>query len=424
MSSPPCSVLCSSSWLCHADVSSVLHVSGPESAASTGHITAREDCVTLELPTATEDGLPCTLTLVCAPQRAARILDVTVCSEARTIEIYSCSQDSQEEEYLHTRRGERHCTFSDDGEAPITLYKAHFKLNVPVPACKIKLLSLGGRQSVLVGAISIELTSIPEASSRTPPSLLGPSINLERVQSIMDSMGGKMSPGAEQLMNMVRAQQKNQMPFGPHLLQMFGSFLPGREQTKVDSQVEPCQVPNTAAARLETNRASESIQPSLPNDLCSLMSSVLQRQMGQAAKPESLLPLLQNLALQKNQHGESCSTSRWVTYETMLKEILVLNALLCCCCFAFYLREEKVDPALEKLLFAHLQRMEQNLMSHIDRRMKCLQDHLDSRIDQLLHLMESSRYGQCPVSPGDKLVNGHVGHSNEQERDSDVLMGH
>lgn len=37
---------------------------------------------------------------------------------------------------------------------------------------------------------------------------LGSSIDLDRVQTIMESMGSKLSPGAQQLMDMVRCQQK------------------------------------------------------------------------------------------------------------------------------------------------------------------------------------------------------------------------
>lgn len=37
---------------------------------------------------------------------------------------------------------------------------------------------------------------------------LSSSIDLDRVQTIMESMGSKLSPGAQQLMDMVRCQQK------------------------------------------------------------------------------------------------------------------------------------------------------------------------------------------------------------------------
>lgn len=37
---------------------------------------------------------------------------------------------------------------------------------------------------------------------------LGSRINLDKVQTMMESMGSKLSPGAQQLMNMVRFQQQ------------------------------------------------------------------------------------------------------------------------------------------------------------------------------------------------------------------------
>jgi hypothetical protein len=38
---------------------------------------------------------------------------------------------------------------------------------------------------------------------------LGSRIDLDNIQTIMDSIGSKLSPGVQQLMNMVRFQQQN-----------------------------------------------------------------------------------------------------------------------------------------------------------------------------------------------------------------------
>lgn len=46
------------------------------------------------------------------------------------------------------------------------------------------------------------------ASSYTSSPALGSRIDLQRVQTIMESMGSKLSPGAQQLMDMVRFQQQ------------------------------------------------------------------------------------------------------------------------------------------------------------------------------------------------------------------------
>lgn len=394
-------VLCSSSWLCHGDPSSVLHVTGPgQPATTTPGITSREERVVLELPCPTGDVIPCTLTITCAAQQTHHILEVSLCSEARTIEVYSISEDGQEEEeYLGTSRGEK-CFFRSCGDdEPITLYRAYLKFDFPAPACKVKLLSLGEKQSVLVGEIAVQVAAIPERCSQTS-SLLGTSINLERVQSIMDSMGGKMSPGAEQLMNMVRAQQKNQAPFGSHLLQLFGSFQPQAYQNKKDPKEETLQLAQTIPdARLEAAQSHSSFQqPSPPTNVKSMMSSFLQNHLGQAVSPESILPLLQNLTVQRNTDRESGGKSCPMP------------------------RKDELDPALEKVLSAHMERMERNLMNHIDQRMRCLQEHLDTRIDQLLVclLERGGKSSPHPGTTGDKLVNGHMDYTQD-DSDCNIL---
>ncbi|XP_077311718.1 ATPase PAAT isoform X1 [Lithobates pipiens] len=392
-------VLCSSSWLCHGDLSSVLHVTGPDqTATTTPGITSREECVILELPCPTGDAIPCTLTISSAAQGTHHILEVSLCSEARTIEVYSLSEDGQEEEeYLGTSRGEK-CSFRSCGDdEPFTLYRAYLKFDFPVPACKVKLLSLGEKQSVLVGEMGVHVTSIPERSSQTP-SVLGTSINLERVQSMMDSMGGKMSPGAEQLMNMVRAQQKNQAPFGSHLLQLFGSFQPQAYRSKKDPKEETPQLAQATPpdTRLEAAESHPSVPPPPPTDLKSAMSSFLQNQLGQSVSPESILPLLQNLTVQRNidrdSGGKSCSMPR----------------------------EKELEPSLEKVLSAHMERLERNLMKHVDERMRCLQEHLDTRIDQLFVclLERGGKSNPHPATAGDKLVNGHMDY---QDSDCNIL---
>lgn len=93
----------------------------------------------LELPS---DVIPCTLTISSAAQGTRHILEVSLCSEARTIEVYSISEDGEEEEeeYLGTSRGER-CSFGGCGDdEPFALYRAYLKFDFPAPACKVKVL--------------------------------------------------------------------------------------------------------------------------------------------------------------------------------------------------------------------------------------------------------------------------------------------
>ncbi|XP_075072191.1 ATPase PAAT [Mixophyes fleayi] len=395
-------VVCTSSWLCHSELAAVINVSGPDTPFMREEVTSREDCIVLEPPAPSEVAIPCTLSLFCVAQGKDRILNVSICSEARTIEVYSGSQDDQEEEYLGTSRGERFCSLASSGEdSPVTLYKTNLKLDFPVPSCKVKLLSLGGKDSLFVSEISVQVTSVPEKCSQASPAL-GPSINMERVQSIMDSMGGKISPGAEELMNMMRAQQKHQPPFSAHLLQLFGSFVHGRDQKNENDGQHTHQTSNTPHTKVETPQSQVSAphttvqQLSTPeSDMRSIMSSLLQNQMGQAASshsPESLLPLLRNLCAEKKPHGESRESS-------------------------LAPREEKIDTSLEKLLSAHMERMERTLVDHIDHRVKTLQKHLDTRLDQLINLMENSKSHSSSGNIAEKLVNGQTDHSHEQECD-------
>ncbi|KAM3912530.1 ATPase PAAT [Leptodactylus fuscus] len=386
---PP--MLCSSSWHCQAELAAVLQVSGEDLPAHHEEEPSREYCVLLEQPSSSQEDSPCTLSLVCAAQGKDRILNVTISCEARTIEFYGGSQDGQDEEYLGTSRGERLCTLESRGEDhPVILYKTHLKFEFPVPSCTLKLLSLGGRDSVLVSKISVKMTSVPERCS--PASYVpGPSINLDCVQSIMDSMGGKMSPGAEQLMNMVRAQQKHQAPFGAHLMQLFGSFQHARHQIKEDSRQCPLVESKIPDTKMEHQDQASALHPSLQHagpesDVKSVLSSLLQKSLGPATTssgPDSLVPLLRNLCGESKR--EACSAPK----------------------------EEKTDPALERLLSAHMERMERTLMAHIDQRMRSLQEHLDTRLDGLIHQMQSSN--SLPRTSAPKLVNGQSDHGDQQD---------
>ncbi|CAI9606322.1 unnamed protein product [Staurois parvus] len=185
---------------------------------------------------------------------------------------------------------------------------------------------------------------------------------------------------------------QNPAPFGSHLLQLFGSFQPHAYQNKEGPKEETLQltktIPNT---RLEAAQSHPSYQQPSPTDVKSMMSSFLQNQLGQAVSPDSVLPLLQNLTVQRNTDGDSGGKS---------------------CSMP---RENKLDPALEKVLSAHMERMEINLMKHIDQRITCLQEHLDTRIDQLLVcvLERGGKSKPHPGTTGDKLVNGHMDYTHD-----------
>ncbi|TKC40441.1 hypothetical protein EI555_008892, partial [Monodon monoceros] len=88
----------------------------------------------------------------------------------------------------------------------IILYKKYLKLESSTHACKIKLLSFGEKQCAFISKVVVHVRPVSANSSAGCPAL-GSRIDLERVQTIMESLGSKLSPGAQQLMNMVRFQQ-------------------------------------------------------------------------------------------------------------------------------------------------------------------------------------------------------------------------
>ncbi|XP_029776430.1 uncharacterized protein C10orf88-like, partial [Suricata suricatta] len=111
------------------------------------------------------------------------------------------------EEYCGTSRGEKACSDPVNSEHEIIFYKKYLKLESPSHACKIKLLSFGEKQCVFISKVVVHLRRLSASSSASSPAL-GSRIDLQRVQTLMESMGSKLSPGAQQLMDMVRSQQQ------------------------------------------------------------------------------------------------------------------------------------------------------------------------------------------------------------------------
>ncbi|XP_040455343.1 ATPase PAAT-like isoform X2 [Falco naumanni] len=130
------------------------------------------------------------------------MVSVGILSEARNMEVYVG------EEYCGTGRGQSLGAARTAGETDkVTLYKKYLKFECPAASCRIKLLSIGEKQRVLISKIIVQVKTVSAKLATDIPSL-GSSIDLDRVQTIMESMGSKLSPGAQQLMDMVRCQQK------------------------------------------------------------------------------------------------------------------------------------------------------------------------------------------------------------------------
>ncbi|XP_066549035.1 ATPase PAAT [Amia ocellicauda] len=154
---------------------------------------------------------PCTLTLQCGPHSGAAISSLLVVSEARTMEVYC------DTEYCGTCRGERVGGLRANGVSEnIALYKKELTLDCPATSCEVKLLSLGGRSRVGIGQMVLGLK--PAGPAAVSPSA-GGSVDLQAVQCMMEAMGTTLSPGAQNLMDMVQFQQKNKQD-------VLGGFLP------------------------------------------------------------------------------------------------------------------------------------------------------------------------------------------------------
>uniref|UniRef100_A0A8B9Z0Q8 Uncharacterized protein n=1 Tax=Buteo japonicus TaxID=224669 RepID=A0A8B9Z0Q8_9AVES len=168
---------------------------------------------------------------------------------------------------------------------------------------------------------------------------LGSSIDLDKVQTIMESMGSKLSPGAQQLMDMVRCQQKNSLPLGDKLNWIFGKnsdfggdhaidgLRSAAIQTLLDqSASEPLPVKKqlTSETIYEDVKTSHDLNTQVPergntfdsdrlttqqntvdlrNDFKVMGSLHMQEQVSEipnVANPQVLLPFLQNLCSQVN----------------------------------------------------------------------------------------------------------------------------
>lgn len=65
-----------------------------------------------------------------------------------------------------------------------------------------QLLSLAGRSSILIRRVVLRLQELQPAPTR------GPGIDLQQVQNLVEEMGTSLSPGAQNLLDMVQFQQK------------------------------------------------------------------------------------------------------------------------------------------------------------------------------------------------------------------------
>ncbi|XP_074855840.1 ATPase PAAT [Carettochelys insculpta] len=383
-----------------------------------------ENSVILERPLNDETETRCLLYLQCDPYGFEEIVSVGILSEARNMELYV------EEEYCGTGRGQHVCTIQNDSNDKVTLYKKYLKLDYSTTSCKIKLVSIGERQRVLITKIVIQVKSVSAKSASDLPSL-GSSIDLDRVQTMVESMRSKLSPGAQQLMNMVRLQQKNGLPLGDKLQCIFGKkeSVFGNKHTidgfhSISSEPFPLKSGLSTETVLEDLKAHPDMNTQIPgrenilnlerfktmqhktllpgNDYKVMVSSLMQEQgNGNPNMPSSglLLPFLQNLCGQVNHlrlddgrnHSEKSTTAKEEGIQTVGME------------------QQPVCVYMEKIISKNMELMEKKLMDYIDRSMQKLQEHIDTKVVLLMDMVQSSKLNKMSQEHydyGEGLSNG------------------
>ncbi|XP_075011338.1 ATPase PAAT isoform X1 [Calonectris borealis] len=407
----PCCVAAGCSWPC-ASPDGLARAVCLRREAGGGE--ASTEAVVVERRAGGGSEAPCVLQLECRPAGAGEMVSVGILSEARNMEVYVG------EEYCGTGRGESLGAARPPGETEkVTLYKKYLKFECPAASCRIKLLSIGEKQRVLISKISVQVKTVSAKPATEFPSL-GSRIDLDRVQTIMESMGSKLSPGAQQLMDMVRCQQKNSLPLGDKLNWIFrknsdfggdhavDGLCSAAIQTSLDqSASEPLPVKNhlTSETVYEDLKISCDLNTQVPergstadseglttqqntvnlrNDFKVMGSSHMQEQVSETpnvANPQVLLPFLQNLCSQVN-HLRLKDGDRHFGKNAVTKE----EGIQC-----VGVEQQPICSYLEKMISKNMDLMEKKLTDYIDRQIQALQTHIDNKMVLLMDLVQNSK---------------------------------
>ncbi|XP_037015093.2 ATPase PAAT-like isoform X1 [Artibeus jamaicensis] len=373
-----------------------------------------QDPVILERSRNSPEETPCFLYLGCDPEGGEEMVSVGILSSARNMEVYVG------EEYSGTSRGKTVRDVLEKSEPEIIFYKKYLKLESPSLACKIKLLSFGEKQRVFISKVVVHVRpASARPSARSPVVAAG--VDLQRVQTIVRSMGSTLSPGAQQLMSMVSFQQQNCVSIGEQLQSVLGKtvltrvmglqasspsavwdrspstpcpFRAGLSPGHVtgDSEAHTDRRTRAPAGGNRTNLGECPVMPancSLPGgDLTNAVSSFLPKKASDhSGTPDSeLLPLLQNLCGQVNGLRVGHKAGRPGTIAKPSDGITGVG-----------MGEQPVCAYLEKILSKNVDLMEKKLMDHIDQRIRALQEHVDEKIASLVDLLQNPR--SPPTSP-------------------------
>lgn len=360
--------------------------------------------VRLERSQCSQDEAPCFLYLLCDPEGGDAVAAVGVVSSARNMEVYLG------QEYCGTSRGESVGSVPRGSEQEIVFYKKYLKLESSARACKIKLLSLGEKQCVFLSRVVVHVRSVPANSSTRSPAL-GSRIDLDKVQTMMRSMGSKLSPGAQQLMDMVRFQQQNRIPVGEQLQAVLGS--PGYQHLGALQSPAPAGAPAKSACTpvpvgtvLAPGDTAGSAQVHGGENVaaldgcrtepqtCSALASELRTAVSEKAGDEpSVLPFLQTLCGQLSRVRVAGATERREGRAPLAMET------------------QPVCSYLEKILSKNMELMEKKLMDYIDERVRRLQEHVDRQLAVVVELLQSpsappARLPLPRCDSGERLSNG------------------
>lgn len=319
-----------------------------------------------------EEGAPCILSLHCSPDSSA-ISRLLVISEAPTIELYD-----QMGEYCRTVRGAKDSIQSycaDRGP----FYRKLLFLEHPSSSCELKLLSLAGRNSVLVCRVVVVLQPLKTPRAR------GPGIDMQHVQSLMEEMGTSLSPGARNLMDMVQVQQKNQNSslggFLP-LLMTSGAFSVLTKGAGSDGHLLSADSTTQCGGSFESSSSSTT-----PDQPMSDVSSTTGSSEGEV--PISIVQL----------------TRMMTNFLTGNNRAELLPALQDMCGQVTQLRLDEAEQEKsfrtwepDSVMERHLEEMEKRLKQHLDRRLDALEQKLDKALLLVLNHGpggDSAREGVC-----------------------------
>ncbi|KAM9424413.1 ATPase PAAT isoform 2-T2 [Pholidichthys leucotaenia] len=348
---------------------------------------------------------------------AAAIGRLLVISEARTMEVYD-----QTGEYCGTVRGtreDRTITYSTD-RGPF--FRKQLILEQPSSACEAKLLSLGGRTSILVYQVVVGLQSCPNV-------VPGPGIDLQQVQSLVEEMGASLSPGAQNLMEMVQFQQKNQTAslggFLPLLMSggAFPSLMRGVGPSPAASKMElqPADSSTVSLLRLLSPPPESSIRAA---DLNSSSENEAMSEGSSSSSPD--LPLsgvsTNNTTSPSENDGPMSHTQLAEMMSHFLKgqnlgqknpEFLPLLQSVCGQVTQLRLddtaEKEKMRRSemwvLDSVMERRLEEMERRLKEHLDRRLDALEHKLDKLLlTPLNHGATNGSAGETgPTGPVEKI---------------------